>query len=338
MDMLDPRSAEAALDRWCEDVQSICGRFQTRPGRDVQRFTGTIEARSALGLDYASIETNARSLFRSRADVAADGDYYFLIYQARGRSEILQCGHSAVLSPGDMTLVRTGEPLEFIHRGLIRHLSFHLPGDVVRKSFGPSQVPVARRLSSHNALGSLIAGLVQQVHCRSTELSAIHSSALAEAMAALLVPLLTQDECGGAPEAVAGELEAVTATNVRRFVDANLRNPNISPRSIARALGCSVRHVHRAFETSGTTISNYIRTRRLESCGRELKDPVCVHETVTEIAFRWGFAEVSHFSRSFKEHFGVSPREYRMSFSGTGPVPARDGTNECGLARIAGAP
>ena len=335
--MLDPRSAEAALDRWCEDVRSICGRVQTRPRR-ARRFTGSIEARSALGLEYASIESNARSLFRNGADVAADGDYYLLIYQARGRSEILQSGQSTVLSPGDMTLVRSGEPLEFIHRGLIRHLSFHLPGDVVRKAFGPSEVPVARRLSSHNALGSLLAGLVQQVHCRSTELSAIHSSALAEAMAALLVPLLKQHECGAVRDAVAEELEAVTATNVRRFVDANLRNPNISPRSIARALGCSVRHVHRAFETSGTTISNYIRTRRLESCGRELKDPAYMRETVTEIAFRWGFAEVSHFSRSFKEHFGLSPREYRMSYAGGGPVARQDGRKDCKLSRVAGAP
>jgi AraC-like DNA-binding protein len=335
MDMLDPKSAEAALDRWCNDVRSICGRFQTRLGRDVQRFTGTIAARSALGLSYASIETNARSLFRSRADVAADGDYYYLIYQARGRSEVLQCGHPAVLNPGDMTLVRSGEPLELIHRGLIRHLSFHLPGEVVRKAFGPSQVPVARRLASQNALGSLIAGLVQQVHCRSSELSTIQSPALADAMAALLVPLLTQNECDAARDAVAGELEAVTATNVRRFVDANLRNPSISPRSIARALGCSVRHVHRAFEASGTTISQYIRIRRLDSCGRDLRDPACVHETVTEIAFRWGFAEVSHFSRSFKEHFGLSPREYRMSFAGSGPLAGRpDGTKECEPALV----
>ena len=69
--MLDPRSAEAALDRWCEDVRSICGRVQTRPRR-ARRFTGNIEARSALGLEYASIESNARSLFRNGADVAAD--------------------------------------------------------------------------------------------------------------------------------------------------------------------------------------------------------------------------------------------------------------------------
>ena len=60
---------------------------------------------------------------------------------------------------------------------------------------------------------------------------------------------------------------------------------------------------------------------------------------MTEIAFQWGFAEVSQFSRSFKEHFGLSPREYRMRYAVARPVAARQGgLKECELLRVAGAP
>jgi AraC-like DNA-binding protein len=34
---------------------------------------------------------------------------------------------------------------------------------------------------------------------------------------------------------------------------------------------------------------------------------------VTEIAFRWGFKDSAHFSRSFKREFGISPSEVRRN-------------------------
>jgi AraC-like DNA-binding protein len=33
--------------------------------------------------------------------------------------------------------------------------------------------------------------------------------------------------------------------------------------------------------------------------------------SISEICFRWGFNGSAHFSRSFKERYGVSPRDYR---------------------------
>jgi AraC-like DNA-binding protein len=48
-------------------------------------------------------------------------------------------------------------------------------------------------------------------------------------------------------------------------------------------------------------------TRRLKACYRELSQ-ARLTETVTEVAFRWGFNDAAHFSRSFKEAFGTTPR------------------------------
>jgi AraC-like DNA-binding protein len=35
------------------------------------------------------------------------------------------------------------------------------------------------------------------------------------------------------------------------------------------------------------------------------------NETVTEIAYKWGFSGQAQFSRAFKAQFGVPPRKYR---------------------------
>jgi AraC-like DNA-binding protein len=39
------------------------------------------------------------------------------------------------------------------------------------------------------------------------------------------------------------------------------------------------------------------------------------HRQIGEIAYAWGFASLSHFSRSFKERFALSPSEYRAQQS-----------------------
>jgi AraC-like DNA-binding protein len=53
-----------------------------------------------------------------------------------------------------------------------------------------------------------------------------------------------------------------------------------------------------------------VRQRRLDHARQELDSS---DETVSSIAARWGFADASHLSRSFKYAFGMSPRDYRAA-------------------------
>jgi NAD(P)-dependent dehydrogenase (short-subunit alcohol dehydrogenase family) len=72
----------------------------------------------------------------------------------------------------------------------------------------------------------------------------------------------------------------------------------------------SVRTVYRLFERNGDTFRQVVRARKLDRARQELADG---DHPVASIAARWGFADASHFSRSFKTAFGVSPREFRAA-------------------------
>ncbi|HYP73799.1 MAG TPA: helix-turn-helix domain-containing protein, partial [Microbacterium sp.] len=87
----------------------------------------------------------------------------------------------------------------------------------------------------------------------------------------------------------------------------------LSPGSIAAAHYISTRHLHGLFQEQGTTVSTWIRMRRLEQCRRDLADPLHAGSPVAAISARWGFVDAAHFSRSFKQAYGVSPSEYRAS-------------------------
>jgi AraC family transcriptional activator of tynA and feaB len=97
------------------------------------------------------------------------------------------------------------------------------------------------------------------------------------------------------------------------FCNKNLHRPDLSPNMAARQLRMSVRTVHLRFQRMGTTFGAWALSERLEACRRSLENSMLARQTISEIAFDGGFREISHFSRTFKNRFGVSPRDYRES-------------------------
>jgi AraC-like DNA-binding protein len=69
------------------------------------------------------------------------------------------------------------------------------------------------------------------------------------------------------------------------------------------------------FASSGEKVSGYIIRRRLEECAKQIRNPAWAGHTLTEIAFAWGFNSAAHFTRSFHERFGMTPRDYRRTAS-----------------------
>ena len=100
---------------------------------------------------------------------------------------------------------------------------------------------------------------------------------------------------------------------IRRHIEANLRDPELTARSVAGAFGISPRYLHMLFAGEDETVCNYILRRRLEQCVKQFGDPLWRNRTITEIAFGWGFNNATHFARVFREHYSTSPRDYRNS-------------------------
>ncbi|GLW07116.1 hypothetical protein Misp01_22460 [Microtetraspora sp. NBRC 13810] len=73
---------------------------------------------------------------------------------------------------------------------------------------------------------------------------------------------------------------------IQSFIDAHLADPALSTERIAAAHHISVRHLQRLFQTRGTTVSGWIRRRRLDECRRELSRPGRARPTVAAIAHR----------------------------------------------------
>jgi AraC-like DNA-binding protein len=93
-------------------------------------------------------------------------------------------------------------------------------------------------------------------------------------------------------------------TIARRLGDSRL---NLE--QIAAELHISVNYLAKLFRAEGRTVMRYVLEKRLERAHSFLKQCGQHRMQIQEIAYLCGFESPSHFSRTFKQHFGVSPRD-----------------------------
>jgi signal transduction histidine kinase/DNA-binding response OmpR family regulator/ligand-binding sensor domain-containing protein len=98
---------------------------------------------------------------------------------------------------------------------------------------------------------------------------------------------------------------------VIKNINENLADPDFNVTALAENIGVSRVHLHRKLKDfAGINASDLIRNIRLEQAGRMLKE---TSNTISQIAYAVGFNNVGHFSKIFKQHFGITPKDYAKS-------------------------
>jgi AraC family transcriptional activator of tynA and feaB len=93
-----------------------------------------------------------------------------------------------------------------------------------------------------------------------------------------------------------------------QYIDDNLGDTKLSPTTAAAAHAVSLRTLYSALDGLGMTLAAYIKNRRLARCYDDL---VLGTAPVGVIASRWGFCSPAHFSRAFRQRYGMPPNQVR---------------------------
>jgi len=103
------------------------------------------------------------------------------------------------------------------------------------------------------------------------------------------------------------QIEDAFMKRVLYVLEKNISNESFGVSHLCYALSMSRTQLYRKFKAlSNKTVLAYFRSMRLQKA----KELLCAQNlNVTQVAFEVGFKDLSHFSYSFKQEYGISPSE-----------------------------
>jgi AraC-like DNA-binding protein len=112
------------------------------------------------------------------------------------------------------------------------------------------------------------------------------------------------------PRAISG-VRAARLRVIKADILAHLADPDLDVAAIALRQGITPRYVHKLFEGEATTFSAFVLRERLACVRRMLCDPHRSGQSISTLAYRAGFGDLSYFNRAFRRQYGATPSEVR---------------------------
>jgi AraC-like DNA-binding protein len=277
---------------------------------DLEDFRGSVAQTNFGGLSLTRVESSRQRVFRTPSRIArAKEDYVLFAFGATGVGGVIQDGREALIRPGEFAFYDTTRPYELSFDTDFSQTILQVPRKLALERLGRVDDLTAVTFSSdrplHRLASDFIAGLSRIIEVVETPAAERLSGQALDLVAIALGQTVEAHRSSTYRSALLYRLKA--------YIRGRLPDPRLCLTETAAAMGISPRYVNALLESENESFGRYVLAHRLEACRNHLADPALAHRHITEIAFAWGFNDPSHFSRSFKDRFGISPRDYRAS-------------------------
>jgi len=314
---VDVPQAEA-FGCWLDIARASIRRHDMEAIGDWRDWYGTLKAGPLGDLTLASWRS---AMGISRCPGSSDGDLLLFLPSSRAIAEFGDDWYEH--NRNNLSLIDTAKPhvarsLEPVERVFLR-----IPRDVLARRIRITRGVVNRPLplGTPDLPGSIADAELLEAFMR--DLMRVGPSNLSPAVAVILreqlldlTAVVLGNLTGTMPRL--GAAARFGTLKLRVVIDSQLTNPEADAQSIAAGAGVSERHANRLLALEGTSIRRLLIERRLNKCREMIEDPRHLHRSISDIASFYGFRHLSHFTRVFKERFGLSPSAYRSAFHSIG--------------------
>jgi AraC-like DNA-binding protein len=300
----------ARVAAWNEAASRYLAPMEIAPV-DATSFEGEMRRADLVSMRAFDVQCLGARVRRSAAHVTQSRDATFTLdLQVTGRSVIRQAGREVFLSPGDFVLLDGTRPHEAAFESPVLMRLLRFPAAVFRRFVGCPEDLVAIKVDGSQGNGLIasrfLAALFQGRNDQSVLGGVSHLERAALELIACAYAPLRRANTG------TSSLAALHRVQIVEYIEDRLCDPSLTPASIARAMKMSLRYLHRLFNHETETVARYILRRRLERSAEQLADPLHAARQINALAYACGFASAAHFSRTFKQQFGMAPAEYRL--------------------------
>lgn len=272
-------------------------------------FSAELRAGSIGTVNLALARSSAVRISHTKHHSGQPSDDQLFVFMPLAGSKVLQQGgRLVVLEPGQLALIDPRLP----HVGSFSDASEVLTAMVERHTLesrlGSIQDLTARPIIPESAEGRLASGYLAMLPSQ-----ARLSSAAEDMVETHLLDLIAL-ALGKAAEgqvSLGSSTRSLVRMKLRAAIEERLSDPGLDTETVASAVGVSTRYANAVLSDENTSLGRLIQARRLARCREALEDPAHRHRTVSEIAYGWGFSDMTHFGRRFRAAYGMLPTECR---------------------------
>ena len=299
------------FDYWRE---VLCEAFVAlEPGTSEERhFESDIWMRPLSDICVATVRSGAHTIHRGAREIRRDpAEHYFCDLQLSGTSVVRQHGRQAVVRPGEFFIVDTRHAYEadFLDAPgeQWKIVCLRIPRERLAPRLAAPDALTATRFDTWAGPAAVAGSFIRSLVTMRDELGEDEQRTLSDSLIDLLALAMGQTKGRGLQDTETSPRERELA-RIRLYLDANLGDERLSAPSVAAAFGISLRHLHRLFEDTDSSFAKLVCEQRLHRCAADL----AAHGAgVSQVAYRWGFNDLSHFCRMFRRRYGMSASEWQ---------------------------
>lgn len=298
-----------AFDYWHEELCRKVVPHDCTP-EDRQRFNAQTHSTPLADITLVEYESSPMvNEVTARHAAHANSDELLIRLQTAGTFLFEQDGREGVLEAGDMLVFDTRRPFRGRYLSGAKELIVKVPRHEVEARIGDVRQAVARSIKPLEAEHQLTSSYLTMLPVHADRLDVATAQLVKNHTLDLLAVSLAKAMDRGSPRV--SSARSLVLVSVRAAIEARLSEPGLDAATVAAAAGVGVRYANAVLADDGTSITRLIWSRRLDRCRRAIEDPTQIHRTLSEIAYGWGFSDMTHFGRSFRAAFGLLPSEYR---------------------------
>ncbi|MBI1890353.1 MAG: helix-turn-helix domain-containing protein [Burkholderiales bacterium] len=280
-------------------------------------FSGFVHAYRRGQLQFNEICYRGQTLERTSKNLAAfDQEYFTFGRPVAGPLVFEQKGHNVIVEAGSLVLLNQTSPYRASTNSCYHAFSISIPKTMLQQR--APHIGSFYRLegADKSSRGQLLINFAKYLSEGITAWTDAEMIALREQLLDLIILLMVDNKDGRLPS---DDSTVRTAHRERAlaYIKYNHRNPDLTPKMIAAACGISVGYLNKIFHAADLRVEHLLFMHRLETCKALLTDSAYQGLSVQQIAYKSGFNHPSHFSRLFKEKYGVSPSEFRLAPNAT---------------------
>jgi AraC-like DNA-binding protein len=293
----------AALSYW---IEAICEAFLEMKA-DAKRddFAAQLAKFQFGAIDLNYVDTAPQLVWRTHAAIARSRqNFFYLLYMRSGQMSVAQRGREAVITPGNCLLVNSEEPYRFMLPVQNQVLSVQIPQHWLRAWLPDPDDLCIQPLAQHSPWGATLTSALGNLRRDTLDQIALPPGVVADQIGALIA-------LAAAPGAAHASRNAPLLRRLKDTLHARAGDPDVNPEQIAQEHAISKRYLHLIFAQSGTSFGEALMNARLQRAKAMLDDRRFASTPISEIAWRSGFSNASHFARRFRQRYGTSPTDYR---------------------------